>query len=241
MMVSVCIATRNGENFIEAQLRSVLSQLNDNDEVIISDDCSTDRTTAIIRSLNDSRITLLEVKYCNLIRNFENALLNASGDIIFLADQDDVWQPVKVLKIKELLKMYDLVVTDANIINEEGLVINSSLFSILNSGNGILKNILKNTYVGCCMAFNRNILDKALPFPRFVPMHDVWIGMIGEVFGTTYFYNEPLVQYRRHSCNASLTAGESAYSVLSKIRFRWNLVTGLLWRCISVRFGRRVG
>src|ERR1700690_1222765 len=113
MMISVCIATRNGENFIEAQLRSVLSQLNANDEVIISDDCSTDRTPEIIRSLNDSRITLLEVEYCNLIRNFENALLNASGDIIFLADQDDVWHPAKVSRTKELLQKYDLVVTDA--------------------------------------------------------------------------------------------------------------------------------
>ena len=236
MMVSVCIATRNGENFIEAQLRSILSQLNENDEVIVSDDCSTDQTTTIIRSLNDSRVTLLEVNYCDLIRNFENALLNASGDIIFLADQDDLWHPTKVNKTKELLKKYDLVVTDADIINEEGVVIKRSLFSILKSGNGILKNIIKNTYVGCCMAFNRNVLDKAIPFPRFVTMHDAWIGMIGEVFGTTYFRNEALVYHRRHPLNASLTTGESSNNLLIKIRHRWNLVTDLLWRYISVKY-----
>ena len=238
MMVSVCIATYNGEKFIETQLRSILSQLDEHDEVIISDDCSTDRTTSIVRSLNDSRVTLLEVEYRDLKKNFENALLNASGDVIFLADQDDAWHPAKVRRTNELLKQYDLVVTDADIINEEGILINSSLFSILKSGKGILKNILKNTYVGCCMAFNRKVLDKALPFPRSVPMHDMWIGMIGEVFGTSYFLNEPLVHYRRHSSNVSLTAGESAYSVLSKIRFRWNLVTDLLWRYISVKYNR---
>jgi hypothetical protein len=83
------------------------------------------------------------------------------------------------------------------------------------------------------MSFNKRILHKALPFPRFVPMHDIWIGMIAEVFGTTHFCREPLVQYRRHAGNVSMTTGESANSLRVKIRLRLTLLAGLLRRYMS--------
>jgi glycosyltransferase involved in cell wall biosynthesis len=239
MKISVCMATFNGMPFIKEQLSSILSQLTSGDEIIISDDGSTDGTVEYIQKLGDPRIYLYLNNYRNVIRNVEFALYKCSGDILFLSDQDDIWHKDKVARVICLLKQYDLVVTDADLINEEGIVINHSLFSILKSGKGILNNLLRNTYVGCCMAFNRNVLDTALPFPRFVPMHDSWIGMIGEVFGTTYFYNEPLIHYRRHSSNASLTTGESANSLITKIRLRWNLVASLLLRCLSVKFKMR--
>ncbi|MDE5758415.1 MAG: glycosyltransferase, partial [Allobaculum sp.] len=91
-MISVCIATYNGERYIETQIRSILDQLNEDDEIIISDDSSTDRTLDIIRSLNDSRIKLFAGnKFHSRTFNFENALKQATGDFIFLSDQDDIW------------------------------------------------------------------------------------------------------------------------------------------------------
>ena len=95
--ISVCIATYNGEKYIIKQLESILPQLREADEIVISDDSSSDRTIALIEQLNDPRIRILkDQKFRNPIYNFENAMLNAKGDFIFLSDQDDIWMPEKV-------------------------------------------------------------------------------------------------------------------------------------------------
>lgn len=91
------MTTYNGEKYISVQLDSILKQLSENDEVIISDDSSTDRTVDVIKNFKDKRIKLYEDNHFHSpIFNFENALEKASGDIIFLSDQDDVWLDNKV-------------------------------------------------------------------------------------------------------------------------------------------------
>ena len=107
-MISICVLTYNGEKFVKQQLLSILQQLKDEDEVIISDDCSSDSTISIIKSLNDKRIRIFHheriacgykgtMKTCYLVgKNAENALQHARGEYIFLADQDDVWLRNKV-------------------------------------------------------------------------------------------------------------------------------------------------
>jgi glycosyltransferase involved in cell wall biosynthesis len=231
--ISVCIATFNGEQYICKQLQSIISQIGSEDEIVISDDGSSDHTIDMIRSFADNRIKLFSNSFANPILNFEFALSQSSGDIIFLSDQDDIWYENKVSRTKELLRYYDLVVADAEIIDANDRLISKSLFSVINSGRGILKNITKNTYVGCCMAFNRRILDKALPFPRLVPMHDMWIGLIGELFGKTFFCREALIAYRRHNGNISQTGGKSPNSLIKKIKIRRDLIAGLLPRYLS--------
>lgn len=171
--ISVCIATYNGEKYLKKQLDSILNQLKKEDEVIISDDTSTDATVEIIKAYNDRRIILIEnQKFRSPIYNFENALKHASGDIIFLADQDDIWIDNKVCTVKKYLKSYDLVISDAEIIDTNDETLYRSFYALNNSRKGFIKNIIKNSYLGCCMAFNRKILESALPFPKNVPMHD---------------------------------------------------------------------
>ena len=166
-MISVCMATYNGEKYIKEQLSSILSQLSEKDEIIVSDDSSTDKTVEIIESFQDKRIKILKNnKFRQPNLNFENALKYSKGDIIFLSDQDDVWIENKVEIILNQLKKYDLIVSDAFITNEKLNITNDSLFSEVNSNRGILKNIIKNTYYGCCMAFKRKVLKKALPFTK---------------------------------------------------------------------------
>jgi len=94
--ISVAIATYNGEKFIQRQLQSILEQLDENAEIIISDDGSSDNTLTVIKNFNDKRITVLRNPEKGLIKNFENALKHTTGNIIFLADQDDVWVKGKV-------------------------------------------------------------------------------------------------------------------------------------------------
>jgi len=234
-MISVCMATYNGEKYIKEQLDSILSQLCEDDEIIISDDSSTDRTVEIIRSYYDNRIRLFaNQNFKSPIYNFENTLKKAQGDIIILADQDDVWMNNKVKIIKKYMQDYDLVLSDAYIINEYGDVIEESFYKLNGSRNGLIKNIVKNSYLGCTMAFNKKILEKSLPFPNDLPMHDWWIGLIGEMYGNIYFIKDKLVMYRRHSANVSLTGEKSKYSLFKKISFRLIMVKNLFLRYIGI-------
>ncbi|MCE5194178.1 MAG: glycosyltransferase family 2 protein [Nitrospiraceae bacterium] len=234
--VSVCMATCNGSKFIESQLKSILPQLEEEDEVIISDDCSTDGTVDIIKSLNDKRIFVLKANFQNYVKNFENALSSASGEIIFLSDQDDVWRHDRVSRIMELLMKYDLVVSDAEIIDGESKILNKSIFELIGSGKGILKNFMHNSYIGCCMAFNKSILSKALPFSAKIPAHDWWIGMISEFVGKIYFCNEKLVFYRRHSSNKTFTGNKSRNTIYDKIKYRYILGSALISRLLKEKF-----
>ena len=235
MKISVCMATYNGGKHIYAQLESILRQLSENDEVVISDDSSADNTIDIIKNFKDKRILLYERNhFYSPIFNFENALKNASGDIIFLSDQDDIWLDDKVTVMTKLLLSYDLVVSDCILIDESGAVINDSFFKLRDSRAGIIHNLIRNSFLGCCMAFNKKILEKALPFPKTIPMHDMWIGMIGQVFGKTHFCKEKLVQFRRHHSNASPTAGKSTYSFMNKIKFRSLLLYNIMKRYIEL-------
>ena len=224
-MVSICMATYNGQKDIEKQLRSILPQLDKNDEVIISDDGSTDNTVQILKSLNDSRIKIFHNgSRKGPVGNFENALRESSGQIIFLCDQDDVWFDNKIERHLAGHLNGDLVISDAIVIDEEQNIIFNSFFSQRKSKKGLLNNILRNSYIGCCTSFNRKILDVALPFPADIHMHDWWIGLIAELKGKVFFLNEPLMYYRRHNNNASVT-------LMSKLPIKQQIIN----RCVLLR------
>jgi len=235
MKFSVCMATYNGEKYIKEQLDSILSQLSENDEIIVSDDSSTDKTVEIIKMYDNKKIKLFEdQKFENPIFNFENALKHTSGDVIVLADQDDVWKPNKIEMIKKYMRKYDLIVSDADIIDEKGNILHESFYKLNHSKAGFLKNIIRNSYLGCTMAFNRKILDKSLPFPKDLPMHDWWIGLIGELYGQTFFIEDKLISYRRHSSNASPTGRKSPYRIFQKLNFRVTIVKNLAIRYFDI-------
>jgi len=230
-MISVCIATFNGEHYIQEQLDSILHQLTEGDEIIISDDSSTDRTVEIIKGYQSTYITLLENQtFKSPTFNFENALQYAKNEMIFLSDQDDIWENNKVEIMMKHLQTYDLVLSDASIVNEKGQQLEPSFFNLNHSKSGLVRNLMKNSYIGCTMAFNRNILTHALPFPKNIPMHDWWIGVVAELFGNIYFHKEPLTRYRRHHANVSASADQSPYSFYIKIRMRYIMSLNLIKR-----------
>ncbi|MDP3607660.1 MAG: glycosyltransferase family 2 protein [Methylophilus sp.] len=231
-MISVCIATHNASKYIHAQIISILNQVGPEDELIVSDDVSTDDTIAIINKINDPRIKVISGSVrLGIIKNFERALYAAKGSLIFLSDQDDVWLPNKVNVCKTALAKHTLVVTDCIVVDSNLNHVAGSFFVMKNSKKGILLNIYKNSYIGCCMAFKRELLDVALPFPSNIPMHDVWLGLLAEIKGNVVFLNEKLVLYRRHDKNASFM--ESKNSVLRKIQLRLLLISNLAIRLVS--------
>ena len=228
MSVSVCMAVHNGALFLQEQIDSILPQLEKDDELIISDDESTDATLEIIKSYQNSRISLLPArKFGSPSGNFEYALGHCKNEFIFLADQDDVWHLQKIEIMVNELSLNDLVVCDCRLIDGKGNVLKNSFFEGNKSQNGWLKNFLKNSFVGCCMGFHRKVLDRILPFPRKISMHDQWIGLIAKKYFNVKFIPQPLVDHRRHKSNYSSTGGRSKNSWNKKVISRLQLAKAL--------------
>ena len=229
-MISVCMASYNGGKYIREQLESILSQLPSDVEIVIADDGSTDDTLQVVESLNEPRIRMLPAeKHLGVIYNYERALLASKGEIVFLADQDDVWLPGKVTKVLDALKEFDLVAHDAWMLrpSESSWTRSGKLNDIRAYKSGVVANWWKNSFTGCCMAFRRNVLDKALPFPKNLPMHDQWLGLVAEKYFKVKSIDEPLVEYRQHSSNAT-HIGNSPAGVLQKIKWRLNLLKAII-------------
>lgn len=228
------MATYNGERFVKEQIDSILPQLSENDELIISDDGSTDNTLAIIKSYNDSRIKIFyheknpayeKIKHGRnfyyATSNFENALKQAQGDYIFLSDQDDIWLPGKVTRCMELLQRYDCVVHNYQKIDSTGKIFEEKAFKKSPLHKSVWLNIADNHFRGCCMAFSRKILEYSLPFPKKLIGHDYWIGIVSSHLGSFYYEKQPLIQSRWYEDSVSAV---KKTSFLYKISFRIDLL-----------------
>ena len=246
-IISVAMATYNGEKYIKEQLDSILKQLNDNDEVIISDDGSTDNTLEIINSYNDSRIKVFDGPHKGVKQNFANAINYCTGKYIFLSDQDDVWMDNKVEMVLEKMEkgyncvLHDAIVMDGNLSN----ILYDSFFQFRNTSLGIIRNMIKNSYIGCCMCFDEKIKEKLSIIPDGINMHDQWIGILSERVGKVFLLKEKLIKYRRHDLNLSnMTSDSFSKMIIKRIKFFYNYITNgfgfihylsaLYWRAIII-------
>jgi glycosyltransferase involved in cell wall biosynthesis len=239
------MAAFQGQRFIADQLRSILVQLSENDEVIVVDDHSSDGTREEVRSLCDRRLHLIEhATNQGIAKTFEEAILHANGSVIFLSDQDDIWIEGKVAKILRAFEdnpHVSLVVTDALLMDEAGNPLESSYYESRGSfRSGFLANLFRSKFLGCTMAFRSKLVPKILPFPRDCGdvVHDFWIGVVNSItIGNTLYINEPLVRYRRHS--AAATGGTLTRS--RQLRIRFELLRAILNFWTRNRLGRRAG
>lgn len=237
-MVSVCMATHNGGKYVKEQLASIIKQLSKEDEVIISDDGSTDNTLEVLQSFNDKRIKIYfynppkglpGFRYATL--NYENALLQAKGDYIFLADQDDVWLDNKVEVCIGYLKEYDYIVSDAYVTDGDLNVISDTRFVKEEKihYNKYLAVLFSTPYQGSCAAFRKSVLEKALPFPRGVQSHDRWIGNVAAFFFNYKIIPDKLIYYRRHDGTTSNSfGGARPVGILKTIGYKLNYIRGLI-------------
>lgn len=230
MKISAALAYYNGRDYIDEQLDSILSQLKQEDEVIISVDSAEEGQMDLLRSRarKDPRIRLIKGPGRGVVRNFEHALRACSGDVIFLSDQDDIWEDDKVSVVMEAFKDKDVmaVLHNAVQVGASGEELEEpDLFTLRKSGTGIIKNMVMNSYVGCCMAFRRQLLPVILPIPDRMFMHDYWIGSCAEACGRVVVIRKALLRYRRHESNVTqMHHGSGGFMIRKRLDILYCLV-----------------
>jgi len=240
-MISVCMAVCNGQRYLQEQLASVLSQLPEDAEVVVVDDCSTDASLALIAAFDDGRIRILRNgERLGAIKTFERAIAEARGELIFLCDQDDIWAPSKVERFVAAFAADAgvlLAISDARLIDGEGRLLAESFFA--QRGGfvpGCLANLARNRYLGCALAFRAALKPVILPFPGDIPMHDMWIGILASLKGRVTCLDEALIAYRRHQSNASPSRHVGPLQMLI---WRWRLAKNLLRRVLAQSLCRK--
>jgi glycosyltransferase involved in cell wall biosynthesis len=237
--ISVCMPTYNGARYIREQIESILPQLSPDDELVVSDDGSKDATLEVIAAFHDPRIKVVQrAEAPGCAPNTENALRQASGDIVFLADQDDVWLKDKVRIMVGALDSCDLVVSDGYPTDGDLKVTHESIHGQRKaSTNRWLAMVLRSPYIGCCMAFRRRVLDTCLPFPPIAAQigHDVWLGNLCALRYRVTFIPDKLIYYRRHGNTASYVMRKSPYSAWHRVRVRAQLMSAVAGRLVRGR------
>jgi glycosyltransferase involved in cell wall biosynthesis len=221
-MISVALCTYNGEGFLENQLRTILNQTLIVDEIVICDDCSTDETLQIIIKFKRDFSEIIRI-YRNDVRlgakkNFEKAILLCKGDIIFLSDQDDIWERDKVEKTLSYFNSNldkSAVFTNGILINTDGQYLNQTLWDGLlfsknfrwklleNDLNYLFEYILNygNIATGATIAFKKEAVSLFTPFPKEVldmMWHDEWIALKLSSENKIGIIDECLIKYRIH-------------------------------------------
>ncbi len=219
MKLSVAMCTYNGSKFIHEQLISIIKQSRLVDEIIIFDDCSTYATVEIVNMYIEKYPGLIQLfqnkKNLKSTKNFENAITHCTGDYIFLADQDDIWDYYKVEKIIskfEENESLEGIFTNGKLIDDNNETIpntdmwESFCFFEKNLEKPVdLLCLLKhhaNMVTGATLCIKKSIVNLILPFPDLTKKkfyHDEWIALILASRNSLGYINEYLISYRIHS------------------------------------------
>lgn len=214
--VSVAIATYNGEKYLEEQLDSILSQSLRPVELIICDDQSTDGTAAILEKYQQKGLLRYYVNKDRLgfVGNFKRAVsMTLDTNYVALSDQDDIWLPGKLqaaagamMKLEEGNKP-SMVYSDLVLVDENKNLLNKSFRNEL--GQDVYKHCLETLLFGgfvngCTMLMNPAMRNYFQTIPDNSAVdHDTWITLIAYTFGQVGVVPDSLIQYRKHSNNAS--------------------------------------
>jgi glycosyltransferase involved in cell wall biosynthesis len=211
------MGTYNGGLYLREQLDSIAAQTRPPDELVVCDDGSTDRTVAI---LNDFAATApfpvrVHVNPTNLgtPKNFERAIRLTTGEIIALADQDDVWYPHKLERVEKELATSErigLVFSEADVVDERLRPVGYRLWEALRTvarnrrlvaRGRLFEALIRDDIVhGCTAAFRSDHKDLVLPIDW---PHDCWTALLIAAVADVARIDEPLLAYRQHAANQS--------------------------------------
>lgn len=239
--ISVAMCTRNGEQFVARQVRSILTQRPAPRELVVGDDASSDATIAVIerehaaaRAANADLATTLTIirrdDPLGVTGNFAATMAVCVGDLIALSDQDDEWMPGKLASLSaafhadpELM----LAHTDARLVDEQGAPLGLTLLDALEAtraeragvmaGEALPVLLRRNLVTGATVMLRRSLLVSATPFARDW-VHDEWLACIAASVGRVRLIPEQLIDYRQHGANVIGAHRPSLSERLSRLR-----------------------
>lgn len=241
-VVSVCMAAYNGARWLPEQLGSILEQLAPHDEVVVVDDASTDDTRAVLAAVEDGRVRVLQhPRNLGYVRTFADAMAAARGDVLLLADQDDVWEAGRVGALVAALHGSDVVAGNVGVLGGPDALrgpYGQRRWRLRSSDSRRrVRNVLgilagNRPYYGCAMGLRREALDRVLPFPPYLTeSHDLWIALYGNLAGSITHLDQVVLRRRFHDSNASPSKPRG---VVAALRSRL-----LLLRCTAEVLRRR--
>jgi len=215
--IDICMATYNGEKYLEQQLDSILEQTYKNFKINIIDDKSTDNTVEILKDykIRFPNKIFYEVNGNNIgfVKNFEKLLKKSTKDYIALSDQDDIWVKEKLtIEMNKLLESEEynkpiLVHSDLEMIYDDKKDCKNSFFKYrgisFSDSQSLSWLISHGGVMGNTILMNRKLRDLALPFPEKLIYHDYWLPIIATIYGKCVTIEKPLVLYRIHDSNTS--------------------------------------
>lgn len=232
--VSVALITHNSEKYLSAQIDSILSNIGPDDEIVVSDDCSTDKTALILKQYasKDPRFHLyFSSEHLGANKNAEKAFSLCAGEFIFHSDDDNVWKPGKVETVLAVFKANPkvaLVMHDATITDSDLKPVAPSFFAWRKSKPGVFHNIVRTSYGGSMMAFRSSFKPFVLPFPPEMPFFfDCWLGFMSDKHGKSLFIKDNLSFWRRHEGTASGGFNGASKGKKGRIRSRIGIASFL--------------
>ena len=222
-LVSIAIATYNGEKYLAEQLESIYNQNYKNIEVIICDDKSNDNTVNILEGFKTKFGLKYSVNEYNLgvVENFEKAISKCAGEYIFLSDQDDIWMPNKIETLVNEIGDYSLIYSNGYLMNDNPQLRKISdlkwmkPFGIDSKQDEFYKYLIFNSFIlGCSLMFKRELLNIALPIYRSHRNHDWWLVLCAENQCGVKYIDDALFYYRMHETNYSIMPKLSIQSKL---------------------------
>ncbi|HZN12916.1 MAG TPA: glycosyltransferase [Acidimicrobiales bacterium] len=233
--ITVAMATYNGERFVGAQLQSIIDQHRPPDEIVISDDGSEDDTVAVVRATADRAgvdvRVLQEGTRLGVTGNFERAIAAATGDVIALADQDDVWRADKLARVEAAMAdgHAAAVFSDAELIDEASAPSGERLLAQMPFGptdrrrvahGETFESLVRGNFVtGATLAFRADLRAVLLPM-SLDGFHDVWIALLTSAIGDVPLLDDPLIGYRVHGGNVQGVPARRLATVLAERRRR---------------------
>lgn len=213
LSISVALCTYNGERFLASQLDSIKQQTRLPDELLVCDDCSTDKTVGMLEEFACSAPFPVTInrneRNIGFVANFQQAILLCKGGLIALSDQDDIWYPQRLERSQEEFHLHPevgLVFSDADVIDDQGRSTGIRLWQ--NFGfTGELKHrmasadytvLVRNRFVtGATVMFRSRLREFCLPFGAGW-LQDEWLAPTLAAVSEVRLIDEPLIQYRSH-------------------------------------------
>lgn len=211
-LISIALATYNGEKYIEEQIKSILNQSFQDFEIVVQDDCSTDKTYDILKKLAtiDNRI-YLQKNDSNLgfAKNFEKIVSECKGKFIAFSDQDDIWEEKHLEILLSIIGEKDMACGNSLLVDQYNNSLGYTMKEVVGIENepskeGMQWRLFFDNFVqGTAMLVKKELCDKYLPVPEVVKYHDYWLALVASLNNGIAYTSEILLRYRQHGNNVT--------------------------------------